>query len=138
MDKLEWSSPIHYGGKGGYDWPNHDGVYVIAKEEDGKKKAVYVGQGNIRENMKRHEGKDEQNEYLRDFMQKRDKQTKVYHAKIVNDEDRYNAEYTLFVYYGGKDNLCNENTPYGEYVYTLDFPFNKIDLNYQVFATHTK
>jgi len=127
---LKWSNAINYGGKGGYDWSDYDGVYVIAKKFDGKLKAIYVGQGNILENMQRHEDKDEQNKCLRDFMQKRNKDTKIYHAKIINDGDRNNAEYTLFVYYGGKDLLCNENTPYGKSVYDLNFPFNKIELNY--------
>jgi len=128
--ELEWSKPIHYGGDGSYDWPTYDGVYVIAKKSDDKLKAIYVGQGNIAENMQRHESKNEQNNCLKDFMQKRNKDTKVYHAKIINDDDRNNAEYTLFVYFGATDLLCNENTPYGEYVYSLNFPFEKIELNY--------
>jgi len=128
--ELKWSKPIQYGGDGKYDWPDYDGVYVIAKKSDEKLKAIYVGQGNIIENMQRHENKNEQNVCLKDFMQKRGKDTKVYHAKITNDEDRNNAEYTVFAYYGGKDLLCNENIPYGENIYTLNFPFDKVDLNY--------
>lgn len=128
--ELKWSKPICYGGTGGYEWPTYDGVYVIAMKSDDKLKAIYVGQGNIAENMQRHENKNEQNNCLKDFMQKRNKDTKVYHAKIINDNDRNNAEYTLFMYFGGKDLLCNEDTPYGEYVYTLNFPFGKIELNY--------
>ena len=89
-----------------------------------------IGGVIIAENMQRHESKNEQNNCLKDFMQKRNKDTKVYHAKIINDDDRNNAEYTLFVYFGATDLLCNENTPYGEYVYSLNFPFEKIELNY--------
>ena len=127
--KLEWCDPIYYGG-GDYVWPNYDGVYVIAKESDGKLKAIYVGQGNIRENMQRHENKNEQNKCLRDFMQNRNKDTKVYHAKIINDNDRNNAEFTLYRYYGEKNSLCNENTPRAELVLGLNFPFYKIESNY--------
>lgn len=128
--KLEWSKPIHYGGDGSYDWPKYEGVYVIAKKSGDKLKAIYVGQGEIDENMKKHEGKNEQNKCLLDFMKKRNKETKVFHAKITNDEDRNDAEFTIYNYYGGKEKLCNENDPpLGKIIYTLNFPFDKIELN---------
>ncbi len=40
---LKWSEPIYYGGNEGYVRPDYDGVYVIAKEEGDKTKAIYVG-----------------------------------------------------------------------------------------------
>lgn len=129
--ELKWSNPIHYGGDGGYDWPPYDGVYVIAKESDDKLKAIYVGQGNIADNMQRHESKDEQNTCLKDFMQKRNKQTKVYHAQIDSEKKRDDAEYTIWYNYGGSiDLLCNDIAPPGEFDSSVNFPFDKIDLNY--------
>lgn len=121
--ELKWSKPIKYGGNGNYNWPNHDGVYVIAKKSDNKSKAIYVGQGNIRKNMQRHENIKEQNKCLREFMKQRNKDTEIYHAEINNDADRYNAEYTLFAWYGENNSLCNENIPQGKAIYTLNFPF---------------
>lgn len=125
---ITWSSPISYGGNGGYECPDYEGVYVIAKKDGDKLIAVYVGQGDIYDRMKDHENKKEQNECLRNIMQKRDKNTKVYHAEIPNDVDRNDAEFTLYNYYGGKEKLCNENDPpLGKYVYTLNFPFGEIN-----------
>lgn len=129
--ELKWSNPINYGGKGGYDWPKHDGVYVIAKEENNELKAIYVGQGNIAENMERHESKNEQNGCLKDFMQKRNKETKVYHAQINSEQKRDDAEYTLWYNYGGSINLlCNDISPPGKFDPSVTFPFDKIQLNY--------
>ena len=129
---LTWSKPVNYGGKGGYIWPNYDGVYVIAKESNDKLKAVYVGQGKIKERMEaHHDWKNEPNECLKDIMKNRDKHTKVFHAEVNDDESRNNAEYTLFNYFGGKELLCNEkDPPLGKLVYTLNFPFEKIKSNY--------
>lgn len=64
-------------------------------------------------------------------MQKRNKQTKVYHAQVDSEKKRDDAEYTIWYYYGGSINLlCNDITPPGEFDSTVNFPFDKIDLNY--------
>ena len=127
---LKWSEPIYYGGDGGYVWPDYNGVYVIAKEQDGKMKAVYVGQGKIRDRMQTHEGGDEPNECLKDFMKGRNSKTKVFHAQIDSEEQRNNAEYTIWHAYGGYDLLCNGIAPPGEIDLSINFPFDKIDRNY--------
>ncbi len=129
---VEWSKEIRYGGGGSYEWPGYDGVYVIAKKSNNNLFARYVGQGNIKERMSAHENwKTEENDCLKEIMKNRDEFTKVFHAEIKDDQDRNNAEYTLYAYYGGKDNLCNEiDPPLGETIYTLNFPFDKINVNY--------
>lgn len=130
--KVEWSNPIHFGGLGGYKWPNYEGVYVIAEKINGKLIAKYVGQGVIKDNMDKHKDwKNEQNDCLAKVMKNRDEDTKVFHAEVKDDQDRNNAELTIYTYYGGKDLLCNENDPpLGKYDYTINFPFSKIDPNY--------
>lgn len=119
---LEWNSPIHYESGGNFTWPKSEGVYVIAKEIDGKIKAKYVGQGNLYERMTAHEGKDEQNTCLKKVMDDRDN-VKVYYAKVTNQVDRENAEYTLFQLYGGTDKLCNQIAPVGQLDYEIKGPF---------------
>ena len=127
---LKWSEPIYYGDKGGYVWPDYNGVYVIAKEEDGKMKAVYVGHGKIRDRMQTHEGGDEPNKCLKDFMKGRNSKTKVFHARIDSEEERNDAEYTIWHAYGGDDLLCNDIKPPGKLDLSIKFPFDKIDPNY--------
>ena len=130
--ELKWSTPIHYGGDGSYNWPSYDGVYVIAKEEDGILKAVYVGQGKIKDRMEIHEGKNEPNTCLKNFMKNKNKQTKVYHAKVDSEKQRDDAEHTIWYNYGGSiDLLCNDIAPPGEFDFSVNFPFDKIVLNYK-------
>ena len=133
---LTWSEPITYRGPvdfglSPYTWPSYAGVYVIATKENGVQKAIYVGQGNIAENMQKHESENEQNSCLNDFMQKRNNNTKVYHVQIDSKMKRDDTEYTLWYYYGGVNNLlCNDISPPGEIDYDVNPPFDKIDLNY--------
>ena len=130
--KIEWSTPIVFGGKGGYVWPDYDGVYVIAEKIDQKLVAKYVGQGQIDSRMEDHKDwKNEPNECLKKVMKDRDSNTTVYHAEINNDDNRDNAEYTIWYNYGGSIGLlCNEISPPGKFDSTVEFPFDKIALNY--------
>ena len=124
---ITWNKPIHYETGGSFIWPKTEGVYVIAKEIDGKQKAQYVGLGNIRERMDEHEGKSEPNSCLKKIMSDRDN-LKIHYATITNQTDRENAEFTLFQLYGGLVKLCNLVTPTGTYDYTINGPFiQKID-----------
>ena len=120
--KLTWNGPITYSTGGKFTYPKYSGVYIIAKTIDGIKKAKYVGQGNIYERMKVHESDDEPNSCLKKTMSNRD-DIKVFYTEIKNETDRDNAEFTLYNFYGGSDNLCNENTPFGEYDYDISGPF---------------
>lgn len=129
--EIKWHSPITYGGKGGYDYPDEVGVYVIAKKEGNGLVALYVGQGVISERMADHESKNEQNDCLRNIMQSRDKSTTVYHGEVINGDDRDNAEYTIWYNYEGHlGKLCNDKTPPGKTDFSVKFPFDKIQSNY--------
>lgn len=119
-----WSN-IHYETGGTFRWPKEEGIYVIAKEINNKYKAQYVGQGNLHERMQEHESKDEPNVCLKDVMSNRDN-LKTFYAKVPNQTDRENAEFTLFVLYGGLEKLCNEITPTGKYDYTIKGPFIQV------------
>ncbi len=133
---LPWSEPITYRSlvdfrSPPYEWPLYLGVYVIAIKENGVRKAIYVGQGNIAGNMQKHESKNEQNLCLNEFMQKRNNNIEVYHVQIDSKKKRDDAEYTIWHYYRSAYNLlCNDISPPGEIDDTVNFPFDKIDLNY--------
>jgi len=127
--KLEWSDGIIYVIGGKHQYPKHEGVYVIAKKIDGKKKARYVGRGNIYDRMKVHESDDEPNSCLKKVMSDRDNLV-VHYAKVPNQTERENAERTLFDYFGGAEKLCNEVMPEGQFIPTMNVPFIKeIDAN---------
>ena len=126
---ITWSSKITYGGNGDYEWKNHEGVYIIAREDDdGALHAIYVGQENIPERMKHHESKNEENECLYEYMKVR-KKIAVYSAKIENTEKRNIVEYNLYYAYGGKSTLCNEISPVPTKLVYVNIPFDKIDIN---------
>ena len=116
-------------GKGGFTWKSlyqMKGVYIIAEEIDDVYYARYVGQGIIEDNMEKHESqKRETNECLKKFMGNRELKKTVFYNEIRNDKKRDDAEFTIWKFYGGKNNkrLCNENTPPGELDITVKAPF---------------
>lgn len=111
---LEWSTEIFYQQGGTLKYPKHEGVYVIALKINGKKKAKYVGQGNIYERMNVHESKNEPNDCLKKVMGDRDN-VFAYYALVPHQQDRDNAERSLVDYFG-LPTLCNEQLPMGDIV----------------------
>lgn len=126
--EIEWENEVRYGGDGSFVWKDIVGVYVIAQKDGEKYKAVYVGQGNVHERMTAHENwKKEPNSCLGEVMKNASESTKVKYAEIKNEEDRNNAEYTLWYYYEGHlNNLCNKQIPSGKSIFNINFPFAEI------------
>ena len=93
-------------------FPDLDGVYVIAAVKDSKPVEVhYVGKGNIHDRMLDHGKEDRSTKCMNKLM---GAAVSVAHTKIDTEEERTNAEHTLYKKYGGKDCLCNDREPDGE------------------------
>jgi hypothetical protein len=94
-------------------------VYIIFSRSD--KKPQYIGQGDIRDRMSKHESSNEVNSCVKKIMKNRD-DIVVRYSVIPNVDLRNNIEYTA-VSIAGLDKLCNEiMPPEGKLDYTLNIP----------------
>lgn len=120
---VNWSPEIGFGPNGIYQFPDADGVYVIAKITNGITEVRYVGQGNIYERMESHKNDDEPNSCLKIIMS--DLSTiKVRSVLINNQTDRGNLEYTLWKHYANMGHkLCNKIPPPGQFIAGIAVPF---------------
>ena len=120
-----WSEEIGFSPEGTYEFPNEDGVYVIAQVlDDGTYNVRYVGQGNIYERMQAHKNFDtEQNECLAEIMSDTTN-VKVRSVVASNEDERDNLEHTYYEHYRTQGhNLCNEISPHGKYLTGIFVPF---------------
>ena len=125
MDEIVWSQEIGFGPNGTYQFPDKDGVYVIAEVDvNGIYQIRYVGQGNIYDRMEAHKDwQNEPNECLSAVM-KYTGSVKVKSVVIGKQEDRDNIEYTYWKHYSDKGhNLCNKIEPSGKWVAQIPLPF---------------
>ena len=125
--KIEWES-IRYvksgTAKNPKEFPQEDGVYVIAQKNDNVLEARYVGRGNINDRIDYHESNDEDNECVKSVMKDRVDKVKVYYVTLSGDEDRKNIEYTLYKHYKNNNHrLCNKTVPEGKWITDLSLPF---------------
>lgn len=128
MQKLTWNGPFSYSsiGNGQFDlpkWTETKGVYVIAEIENNNLIARYVGQGDIPVRMVAHQRTDERNEDLRNLMQSRTGNVRVYHVGIISEEERNDAEHTSYIHYDKISKLYNIDKPPGNYVGGMNIPF---------------
>jgi len=120
---IVWSQEIGFAPNGTYEFPDEDGVYVIAKIIDGTSQVRYVGQGNIHDQMELHKSNNEPNSCLKTVMSDTSN-TKVRSTTISNQTDRDNAEFTYWKHYvDNGHNLCNKIAPPGKWVANIPLPF---------------
>lgn len=121
---ITWSNEIGFGPNGTYEFPDNDGVYVIAQIIDGTAIVRYVGKGNIYDRMEAHKDwKNEQNECLADVM-KDTSNVKVRSAIISDPTERANVEYTFYKHYlDNGHSLCNKIEPEGSWLSQIPLPF---------------
>ena len=118
-----WSAEIGFAPTGKYEFPDEDGVYVIAEINDGTANVRYVGSGNLHDRIDDHLSSNEPNNCLKNVMSDTDN-VKIKSIIINNDTDRDNIEYTCYKYYLDKDHsLCNEIAPPGEFITGITAPF---------------
>lgn len=118
-----WSQTIGFSPNGIYQFPEEDGVYVIAEIINGTPKVRYVGQGNIYDRMELHKSSNEPNACLKKVMSDTSN-VQVRSAIINNQTERDDAEYTYYKYYlDNEHNLCNEIIPSGKWLVGIPTPF---------------
>lgn len=122
---IVWSGKIGFSQNGTYEFPDEDGVYVIAEIGiDDKYHVRYVGQGNIYDRMEDHKDwSNEPNECLSAVM-KYTGNVKVRSVVISDQDDRDNMEYTYWKYYTDNGHkLCNKIAPIGNWMANIPLPF---------------
>ena len=131
--EIDWYGPINYVSVNTDDKPNKNlddyldksGVYLIAKIIDNKNCLRYVGQTNKFNNrLKDHESSNEKNELLKKLMGKKLSDVKIFLKEISDKTYRDNLEYTIFVDYGGSDNLYNKEIHKKKYIERVKYPKN--------------
>lgn len=122
--ELEWSVPVGFGPGGTFEFPEADGVYVIAKITNGKPRVVYVGQGSIRERVLTHAYHNNgDNECLALVMSDLEN-IQVRFTLIADSEVRDNVEFTYYKYYLTREGqLCNQISPPGTWINAITPPF---------------
>ena len=121
---VDWSQEIGFAPNGTYQFPDEDGVYVIAEIIDGTLQVRYVGQGNIYDRMEDHKDwQNEPNECLAGVM-KYTNDVKVKSTIISDQTERDNLEYTFWKHYvDNGHSLCNVVIPSGKWVADIPLPF---------------
>jgi hypothetical protein len=122
---IVWSGEIGFSSTGTYEFPDANGVYVIAEIGiDGKYHVRYVGQGNIHDRMEAHKDwSSEPNDCL-SLVMKYTGNVKVKSTLLDNQTDRDNVEYTYWKHYQlNGHNLCNEIAPTGRFIEGIPLPF---------------
>lgn len=120
---ITWSGVIGFGSTGTYEFPDEDGVYVMAEITGKESEVRYVGQGNIYTQIELHKSSNEPNPCLKGVMSDTSN-VKVQWAIIADQTDRDNAEFTYWKHYSNEEhNLCNKISPPGEYVAGIPLPF---------------
>ncbi len=122
---IVWSQEIGFSSNGTYEFPDTDGVYVIAEKGiDGKYHVRYVGQGNIYDRMEDH--KDWQNEPnpCLALVMRYTGNVNVKSTILSNQTDRDNVEYTYWKHYTNQGHeLCNKVAPTGRFIEGIPLPF---------------
>jgi len=127
--KLNWQGPFSKltpedkkSGVKSVDYPDENGVYVIAEKLDNEIRARYVGQGNIKQRISDHKNDNGVNDELEDLMQNRKNDYRIYYSLLSNQTDMDNAEFSVFTGYGGLKKLYNKKIPSGTLV-PINLPF---------------
>lgn len=121
---IVWSGEIGFSSTGTYEFPDADGVYVIAEIVGDKYHVRYVGQGNIYDRMESHKDwSNEPNDCL-SLVMKYTGNVKVKSTIITNATERNNVEYTYWKHYVNQGHkLCNKIPPVGQFIDGIPLPF---------------
>ena len=123
MDSEKWHNPIHYEKGGTFEYESNGAIYVIGENVNDTTYARYVGKTeDLRDRMKKHESKNEENDGLKDLMQNRLDDVRVSYKMISDETRRSNLEHSIVSEYG-LSSLYNEKMPEGKMIYNQELPF---------------